>query len=155
MDMRMPGMSGYDAVRRIRASEAEWHRVPIIAVTASVFEDQRQEILELGVNGYIRKPFRVEELFEAIEGCLGVRYLYEEETAPASAAGTAPEGFPNELPTELRQLMIDAAASADLDLLLELIARGEQLSPPFAARLRNLATAYRYDELLGLLRKDA
>ena len=155
MDMKMPGMSGDEAVRRIRASEAGWRRVPIIAVTASVFEDERQKILELGVNGYIRKPFREEELFDAIESCLGVHYLYEEEEAPGPTAGAAEAGFPNELPTELRHRMIEAAASADLDLLLELIARGEGMAPPFAARLRDLATAYRYEELLGLLRKDA
>ena len=154
IDMKIPGMSGDEAVRRIRSSDARLRQIPIIAVTASVFEEERQKILELGVNGYIRKPFREEELFEAIESCLGVRYLYEEGAAPGPAAAIEAV-FPDELPGELRHRMIEAAASADLDLLLELIARGEGLAPPFAARLKNLATAYRYEELLGLLRKDA
>ncbi|HTZ50477.1 MAG TPA: response regulator [Spirochaetia bacterium] len=159
MDMKMPGMGGDEAVRRIRASKAGWRRVPIIAVTASVFEDERQKVMESGVNGYIRKPFREEELFEAIESCLGVRYVYGEEAPPGPTANASPSatpaGFPNELPQELRHRMIEAATTADLDLLLELIARGEPLAPSFAARLRHLATAYRYDELLGLLQKDA
>ena len=151
MDMKMPGMSGDETIRRIRSSEAR-RQIPIIAVTASVFEDERQKVLEQGVNGYIRKPFREQELFDAVQSCLGVHYLYEEE---AASGGRGDAGAPNELPAELRDRMEEAAASADLDLLLELIAQGEVLAPDFAARLRDLATAYRYEELLGLLRKDA
>ena len=154
MDMKMPGMGGDEAVRRIRSSEGR-QKMPIIAVTASVFEDEMQKVLELGVNGYIRKPFREEELFETIEGCLGVQYLYEEETAPGPAVGTTQAALPDELPAELRHRMIEAAMSADLDLLLELVAQAEGLALPFAARLRGLAAAYRYEELLELLREDS
>lgn len=74
MDMRMPVMDGYEAIRGIRAIEEK--KTPIIAVTASVFHEDRQVAQETGADAYLRKPFREYELFERIESCLAVQYLY-------------------------------------------------------------------------------
>ena len=65
MDVVMPEMDGYEAIRRIRAS-ADGRQVKIIALTASAFEENRQEAIDAGADGFLRKPFREEELFEAI-----------------------------------------------------------------------------------------
>src|SRR5260370_36178675 len=80
MDLRMPGVDGCLATRRIKA-EPEGKSTPIIAVTASGFEDQHAAALEAGCDGYLRKPFSEQDLFEMVQKHLGVRFRYAEESA--------------------------------------------------------------------------
>jgi CheY-like chemotaxis protein len=61
MDVRMPGMDGLEATRRIRALERE-RRTPIIALTASALTDDREECFEAGMDDYLGKPFTEEAL---------------------------------------------------------------------------------------------
>ncbi|MCC6129256.1 MAG: response regulator [Acidobacteria bacterium] len=79
MDSRMPVMSGLEAARRIRALEASpeapvARRTVILALTASAFAHERQEILESGADDFLTKPFRVETILEALGRHLGVQY---------------------------------------------------------------------------------
>jgi CheY-like chemotaxis protein len=68
-------MDGYEAIRSIKALENG--KIPIIAVTASAFQEDTQKALEAGADAYLRKPFKEHEVFECIETCLGVQYVYE------------------------------------------------------------------------------
>ncbi|MBK6088479.1 amino acid permease [Ruminococcus difficilis] len=70
MDIQMPVMNGYDATRRIRASAGENARVPIIAVTANTFEDDRQEAFDAGMNAHVAKPFNPDELIAMLAECI-------------------------------------------------------------------------------------
>jgi CheY-like chemotaxis protein len=69
MDLRMPGLDGYQAMQRIRQC-AEGAHVRIVAVTASAFDDDLPRIRESGANDVLRKPFRRAELFQVIENQL-------------------------------------------------------------------------------------
>ncbi|MDY6937048.1 MAG: chemotaxis protein CheB [Cyanobacteriota bacterium] len=82
MDMRMPIMDGYEAVRRIRSTVAG-HAVAIIALTASAFDSDKNLLLSAGCNDFASKPVRSQVLLEKMARQLGVRYLYE-EVAPVS-----------------------------------------------------------------------
>jgi CheY-like chemotaxis protein len=64
MDMRMPVMDGAEATRRLRAGEAgeQVRTIPIIALTASVLPDDQKACAEAGMDHYLAKPFRSEEL---------------------------------------------------------------------------------------------
>jgi len=63
MDVRMPGMDGLEATRLIRAREqSTGKRIPILALTASAFTDDREECLAAGMDGYLGKPFTAEAL---------------------------------------------------------------------------------------------
>jgi CheY-like chemotaxis protein len=76
MDFRMPVMDG---TRRSAASGPGRRRGPkIIAVTASAMDDNRQELMEVGADDFIGKPFREAELFQKIHAHVGVEYLYAE-----------------------------------------------------------------------------
>ncbi|MBN2400790.1 MAG: PAS domain S-box protein [Spirochaetes bacterium] len=78
MDMRMPVMDGYDATRAIKTmNTTKDKKIPIIAVTASAFQEDRLKALEAGADAYLRKPFKKHEVFECIESFLGVQYVYE------------------------------------------------------------------------------
>ena len=67
MDILMPVMDGLEATRSIRALEGERGKVPVIAMTANTFEDDRRAAKEAGMNGYVGKPFSPDELLRTIE----------------------------------------------------------------------------------------
>ena len=68
MDLMLPGMSGIEATRIIRMREQEEHRSPvcIIAITASVMQDDREQCLAAGMDDFLSKPLRREKLAEIL-----------------------------------------------------------------------------------------
>ena len=71
MDVQMPVMNGYEAARAIRRLEnAELASIPIIAMTANAFEEDKKEALACGMNGHIAKPIDVDNLFETLDRAL-------------------------------------------------------------------------------------
>jgi CheY-like chemotaxis protein len=64
MDLHMPEMNGYDATLEIRKMENNPNKdLPIIALTASAFIEDREKIYTYGMSGYIIKPFNPSELY--------------------------------------------------------------------------------------------
>lgn len=156
MDMRMPVMDGYEAARRIKSTE-KGMRTPIVALTASTFEDELKHIDSMGMQGYIRKPFREHELFSTIGKILGVKYIYEDESPVSDSKYIHNEDALTEdlakLPNRLVLKMQQALAVADLDLLIELIKSMEADYSELARQLMNLAVNYNYDQLQQILNK--
>jgi CheY-like chemotaxis protein len=67
MDVYMPEMGGIEATQAIRAiNEPYFQQLPIIALTASVFSSERDQIIEAGMNDYILKPFDPKGLFDKL-----------------------------------------------------------------------------------------
>jgi CheY-like chemotaxis protein len=83
MDIRMPGMDGYEAARRIREAERARH-TPIIAFTAGVMEEQDSSPLAGVFDDWVYKPFREEAVFAKLEQHLGVRFLHAAAGSPAA-----------------------------------------------------------------------
>ncbi|HDY87991.1 MAG TPA: response regulator, partial [bacterium] len=72
MDVQMPKMDGIKAAQAIRSStdNAFNPEIPIIAVTAHAFEEEKEKCLKAGMNSCVTKPFEGEELFKEIENLL-------------------------------------------------------------------------------------
>lgn len=67
MDIQMPVMDGLEATQLIRASKTSYRNIPILALTAEVFEDQLQRVLKSGMDGYVGKPLNPKELYAKIK----------------------------------------------------------------------------------------
>lgn len=71
MDIQMPIMDGYEATRQIRKLEnPETANIPIVAITANAFEEDRQKALEAGMNEHVSKPIDMERLLEVVKKVL-------------------------------------------------------------------------------------
>lgn len=66
MDMMMPEMDGYEAIRIIRSTPSI-NKIPVIAVTAQAMPEDRQKCLDAGAQEYVSKPINVDQLMNAIE----------------------------------------------------------------------------------------
>ncbi len=72
MDIQMPVMDGIEATKEIRTmSDPALASVPIVAMTANAFEEDRQRVMAAGMNGHLGKPIDVSKLFDTIQSILG------------------------------------------------------------------------------------
>ncbi|WP_148570758.1 PAS domain S-box protein [Nocardioides caldifontis] len=103
MDVQMPNLDGYEATSRFRATEPEGERTPIIAMTANALRGDRERALEAGMDDYLAKPVRLEDLADTLE-----RW-----TATATEGDPEPETV-DPAPEELQGEVLDAEAVATL-----------------------------------------
>jgi len=66
MDIQLPGMSGIDALKALRAAPAT-AAIPVVAITASVMQQDRQQIMGAGFNGFIEKPINLRKFFDTVQ----------------------------------------------------------------------------------------
>ena len=69
MDIQLPGMNGIEALRVLRANPITAD-IPVIAVTASVMQQDRKQITEAGFNAYVGKPINLKEFLDAVREAL-------------------------------------------------------------------------------------
>jgi CheY-like chemotaxis protein len=154
MDMRMPVMDGYEAATRIK-STTKGQATVVVALTASVFEEQRRVVLSSGCDDFVRKPFREQEIADVLSQHLGVRFLYDDPLPAASpqADDRTQEGLPPEalaaLPAHWREDLHEAAQRADMDAMLSLLMHIEADHAPLADRLEALIQDFRFGEIIA------
>ncbi len=84
MDVRLPVLGGLEATARIRALDGG-EAVRIVGLSASAFAHEQKECLAAGMDDFLRKPFRREEIFDVMARQLGIRYSYG-QAQPVHAA---------------------------------------------------------------------
>ena len=72
MDIQMPNMDGYEAAKQIRAMDDKGKAsIPIVAVTANAFEEDKKTALDAGMNGHLAKPYDIAAIMETLKTLLG------------------------------------------------------------------------------------
>ncbi|MFP4009471.1 MAG: ammonium transporter [Spirulinaceae cyanobacterium] len=161
MDMRMPLLDGYGALREIRRQEKEQNRphTVIIALTASVLEEERTIAIPAGFDDFMRKPFRSDDIFKAITTYLGARFLYDDcPSQGAMSASTSQKSLSSEmlavLPPSQQQQLREAILAADLEEIEGIVGIIYRELPDLAAVLQKYVDNFEYEKLLTLLSID-
>ncbi|OIR13721.1 autoinducer 2 sensor kinase/phosphatase LuxQ [mine drainage metagenome] len=151
MDRRMPVMDGMEATRRIRKLPGG-KSVKIVAVTASAFKEQREEMLDSGMDDFVRKPYRFSEIYECLTKQLGVKYVYADAatTEPASEVALTPEMLAV-LPSELRHELHDALESLEGERIDAAIRQVTAHDAKLHGLLHHLVENYNYPAILQAL----
>ena len=159
MDVRMPGMGGLEAARRLRKGGS---KAAIIAITASSLAEAEAETRAAGMDAFVRKPYQEGELFAVIREQLDVRYAYgpsvplpfaraEYDAVAGSTLSERLSDLPPTLIDQLREAAIDGRAKR-LESLSDQVAR---ISEAAAAEIRGMARDFQYDAILAALRPSA
>ena len=121
LDLRMPGMDGFELARTIRdiapgPSNPVLNEVKIIAVSASVFGDTRQRSLDDGCHDFLPKPVREPELLDMLARHLPIQWRYEEDAAPDTDNAAERMALP---PINILAELREAASIGDIHYLSE------------------------------------
>jgi CheY-like chemotaxis protein len=152
MDIRMPGMDGVEAMRRI-SQTCDRARVKIAAVSASALTHEREQYLGAGFDAFLDKPIRAGRLYACLADLLSVTYEYAD-----SPQEVPPEGAETrvDLPEGLAERLRGAATLHRVTELRRCLEEVEALGAQgrgFAARLRALVEAYDMEGILRLLKE--
>jgi signal transduction histidine kinase/DNA-binding NarL/FixJ family response regulator len=153
MDLVMPVLDGFEATRQLRQLP-EVKDFIIIALSASAFDQTRQECLIAGCDDFIAKPVHATELLAKIQAYLGLAWIYEpthEATQPIQAAPSLdfPAWPPAPPLAELSQLL-DLAKRGDVRAILNQLDAIEQTNDqvrPFVAEIRRLARNFQIKQI--------
>ncbi|MGW8178323.1 MAG: ATP-binding protein, partial [bacterium] len=169
MDMRMPVMDGYEATRRIKAT-TKGQATVIIALTASALEEDRAIILSEGCDDYLRKPFRENVLFAALQKHLGVRFITQDVDLQATGDFSAPVAKEmmvgeyelsqdelidrmGKLPLESVQSLHEATLLGYMQDILTVIEQIRAEDAEIANVLEDLARRYDHEKILVLIQR--
>jgi hypothetical protein len=141
MDCQMPVMDGFEASRTIRANEDAGAHVPIVALTASALESDRERCLAAGMDDHVAKPVRIDALAQALAPYFG--------TAPGAFGVSTPAGDgtavldPAVLDPAVLESLRDLAGDGQSNLLRDLYALFVRDTP---ARLQALGEGHAADD---------
>jgi len=150
MDLMMPIMDGYQATNRIKTMP-RGDITPIVAVSASIMEENDARAIKCGADLFLRKPFREEELLECIRLLTGIEYLYAEEEEEGATAAAVLNQAENPWNLDTLNSIKAAVESGDMQLLQDILNRKMPEDPLTVRKLKTLAENYDYINLSNWL----
>jgi CheY-like chemotaxis protein len=165
LDMVMPGMDGFEVVRRLRQLPG-LQKIVVIATSASAFADDKEKCLAAGCDGFISKPVQAEKLLEQLRLHLGLEWVYEQK----DEVGKVKDEHRNSLqasdvtlhtsivapPLEELTSLYELAMMGDIRGIQEQAKRLEQLDEqfvPFSNHLLQFAKGFQEKQILEFVRK--
>ncbi|MDY6784685.1 MAG: ATP-binding protein [Cyanobacteriota bacterium] len=153
MDMRMPILDGYEASRFIK-TQLKGQATVIIALTASILEEERAITLSAGCDDYVRKPFQAQVIFEKMSRYLGVNYIYENlKVTPAREDQNDSSLLASlkAMPSQWVQQLYQAADLIDNEQIFGLL---EEIPPQHSQLVQSLkdwVNSFRCDKIIDLI----
>ena len=155
MDIHMPIMNGVDATIEIKA-KSKIKPIPVIALTASAFEESKVEILKAGCDDFLSKPIKDTLLFEKIAKYLPVSYIYDEidvseiDIVPDSSNLSQIEDL-SFMPPDWLEKVYQAASQLDEQTLLQLIQEIPERHELVKEVLAHKVSNFDFDVILELI----
>ncbi len=159
MDLRMPVLSGYGAVQQIRATERGNDGIVIIAMSASVFEEERSTAIKKGCTDFLRKPFRADEVFAMLHTHLGVQFVYAEpadqspQTIMNAQETKAALARLHDLPPDLLVQLEEAAICCNIDQIEQVITDIRHRHPALADVIMAFVREFDYDGIITAIQQ--
>ncbi|MDD2758956.1 MAG: PAS domain S-box protein [Methylomonas sp.] len=150
MDRRMPVMDGLEATKRLRCLPGG-DQVKIVAVTASAFKEEQQEMLDAGMDGFVRKPYHFDEIYECLARQLGMAYDYRREPPESRNSVVLTPTMLAGLSAELRAQLKEALEILDSDLIDSAIGLIAESDAELGLALAKLAECFDYPSILKCL----
>jgi len=150
MDLVMPGMDGAEATRILRGINATESTV-IIGITASVFDKEKQLFLDAGLDAYITKPFREQELYNLLACHAGV--LFKTEVHELAVESPPVQTIPglDKVSPEWREAFGQALARKNITRIRKLGEEAKKNDPVLSEWVLERAGVYDLDELMKLM----
>ena len=152
MDMRMPVMDGYEATKYIK-STTKGNATAVIALTASVLEEEKAIILSAGCDDFVRKPFNEQTIFDVLSKHLGVKYVHAQKNvlvlddlSNSILTSSQLTCMPETWITQLYQ----AALEANTNLVLQLIGEIPETENHLMQSLTKLTRQFQFEQLVDL-----
>jgi predicted ATPase/signal transduction histidine kinase/CheY-like chemotaxis protein/tRNA A-37 threonylcarbamoyl transferase component Bud32 len=161
MDLVMNVMDGFEATRRLRTLP-EIKDVVVIAISASVFDFDRQQSREVGCDDFLPKPIREAELLEKLHFYLGLEWIYEETGSDRQEQETVSPKSKSDNPVLIAPpaqevaVLLDLAKRGDLRGMVKRAAQLEELDQqwvPFVTHLRQLAKEFKGKQIREFLKQ--
>jgi PAS domain S-box-containing protein len=141
MDIQMPGIDGFETTRRIRTTlEGPMRSVPIVAMTASVLYDPESRAINAGMNGYVSKPFELEDLYNKLS-----EFLSFGGRKGSTAAGPSEPEEPSY--RHLDTAFLKSIARGNEQFVTDMILLFEKNSPKYLVDMRAAFAAKDYEAL--------
>lgn len=153
MDMRMPVMDGYEATKYIK-STTKGNATAIIALTASVLEEEKAIVLSAGCDDFLRKPFTEHTIFDALAKHLGIKYIYAETRSPVLNDPEKRHLTSEDLtcmPQEWIDRLYEAALEANSKLVLQLVEELPKTETPAIESLSKMVRKFEFEQIVDLL----
>ncbi|MEG4969183.1 PAS domain S-box protein [Microcoleus sp. B6-A1] len=153
MDLRMPIVDGYTATKYIRERPKSQETL-IIALTASVLEEDREKVLMAGFNDFISKPFQQRDIFDKLAKYLGLQYIYEvvEQTPQKQLVETVSIEYLSMMPPQWLEQMYQAAYYLDTEVMNELILQIPESKSSLSKALTDYINNFNSDRIMELIR---
>ena len=158
MDLQMPVMNGYQATRHIRDRERQEQRpcpIPIVALTASVLDENRTSIQDVGCNELVYKPVTQDTLLQKMADYLGIEYLYESVREEITINEFSDSPNLDLTLEDLVMMPIDwiiqlnqATTQADEESIVDLVATLPPAQAPLGDAISSLVARYHFEQLL-------
>ncbi|TAF49328.1 MAG: response regulator, partial [Oscillatoriales cyanobacterium] len=154
MDMRMPVMDGYEATKYIK-THVKGSATAVVALTASVLEEEKAILLSAGCDDFLRKPFKEQTIFDTLTTHLGVQYLYDEAESQDGATTEQLETLTSDqlkvMPQQWLIDLFDAVLEADSQKIMALIQAIPESEARLTKDLTTLVHQFQFEKLLNLL----
>lgn len=154
MDLLMPKRNGFEMLKEINKI-AKGKNVVVIAITASVMDDEKKKALSMGFDNFITKPIIEEEIAKVLEDKLQVQFEYTDYLTEETTEGISSKNdiVSCKVPEKLIKNFYETTLNGDVQLLKEIISQVSEYDQNCANNFEKLLNRYDYDALIEICEK--
>lgn len=158
MDRHMPVMDGIEATKAIRLLPGG-EEVKIVALSAAAMEEEKQEVLAVGFDEFVSKPFKLVTIFSVMQRLLNLDYEYVTDNVADTTADVAPERIAPvqlaKLDSEIRAELANAALQLSKQKVIDVVSKIAETDAILAKQITGLAERFEFEALLDIINEVA